>query len=132
VRPLLAKESAPQTTGAPETRTNAADEDAHWLACARCRHRVTSHEARCERFGRHEHLRANPSGFMFVFGCFARAPGAELVGPPTDDATWFAGYRWSYALCASCAAHLGWHFDGDAPFFGLVLDRLVEVSTPSA
>ena len=35
-------------------------------------------------------------------------------------------YRWRLALCAGCHVHLGWHYSGGAPFFGLILDRLVE------
>ena len=68
--------------------------------------------------------RFNPVGLVFHFGAFARAPGARVEGPPTQEASWFAGCAWAYAHCGACGAHPGWHFSGQADFFALVLVRL--------
>lgn len=72
------------------------------------------------------HCRLNPSAFAFVFGCFREAPGCLVIGEPTSEATWFPGSLWQYAMCAGCGVHLGWAFVGEASFFGLLLERLVE------
>jgi hypothetical protein len=62
---------------------------------------------------------------MFRIGCFANAPGCEVIGEPTTEHTWFSGYAWSYAVCTGCLTHLGWYFTDGRSFFGLILDRLV-------
>ena len=51
-----------------------------------------------------------------------------MVGVPTTEHVWFAGYAWSFSICRGCHSHLGWCFEGkDAPtFHGLILDRLIE------
>jgi hypothetical protein len=79
-----------------------------------------------EGHGSTVHRRVNPAGIVFEFGCFASAPGAAVIGEPTEEHSWFPGYVWSYVLCRGCGEHLGWHFQGaDSPFHGLILDRLV-------
>ncbi|HEX5752772.1 MAG TPA: cereblon family protein [Archangium sp.] len=98
------------------------------LCCARCGHFITRERDRTTVNGRATHTRVNPSGFVFHFGCFARAEGALIVGPPTAEASWFPGFVWRYAMCAECKTHLGWSFHGESDFLGLVLDRL---TTPS-
>ena len=32
------------------------------------------------------------------------------IGEPTDDYSWFPGFAWTIASCASCGYHLGWLF----------------------
>jgi hypothetical protein len=95
------------------------------LFCARCRHPVTHQDERIEVAGGHRHTRTNPAGFTFTFGCFREAGGCIAVGAATREHTWFAGYAWRIALCASCERHLGWRFEapGDR-FHGLILERL--------
>jgi len=60
----------------------------------------------------------------------ARCPDDDRVGRSrlTAEFSWFADYRWRYAFCAGCGAHLGWQFVGraDDAFWGLVLARLIE------
>ncbi len=63
---------------------------------------------------------------MFVVWCFARAENIQLVGPPTQEATWFAEHAWEIALCALCRAHLGWRFSGASEFYGLIREALRE------
>jgi hypothetical protein len=95
------------------------------LCCLDCGAPVTGEEQRIAIDGRHRHLRTNPAGLEFEFGCFLSAPGADVVGEPTTEFSWFSGYAWSYSLCRACSTHLGWHFAGrEPPFHGLILDRL--------
>lgn len=102
------------------------------LCCIRCGDPITDASARVERCGIHEHSQVNPHGFIWHFGCFARAPGCLALGPPTDHFSWFAGYRWQIAHCSGCDLHLGWRFEADGDrFWGLVLDRLIERASDS-
>jgi hypothetical protein len=93
--------------------------------CAACTTRVTDEDAAIEMGGAHRHRCVNPAGETFELGCFAAAPGCIVTGEPTLEATWFAGFAWSYAVCANCRAHLGWCYEGDSRFFGLIFARLV-------
>ena len=128
-------EGAPRRKRAKAARRRRTEHvpEERWLCCARCRAKVTTKEQAIEIDGQHVHLRLNPAGYSFVFGCFSSAPGAAALGQPTSDATWFTGCLWNYAHCAGCGTHLGWHFEGAGKtFFGLVLERLIELSTPRA
>jgi len=104
-----------------------------WLRCRHCRKEVTAEDDRVVVEGGHVHRRTNPAGIEFEFGCFLVAPGAQVVGEPTFEHSWFAGCAWSYSLCRGCGTHLGWHFEGRDPAFqGLILDRLEVEETPEA
>ena len=93
--------------------------------CRRCGNPITTAASAISIEGLHEHVQANPGGFVFLFGCFANAPGCDIIGEPTREHTWFAAYAWQIALCDQCQCHLGWYFrSGDDGFFGLLLDRL--------
>ncbi len=95
------------------------------LLCVACAEPVTTDEYRIQVEGRHSHLRTNPAGFDFEFGCFSEAPGAIVVGEATDEHTWFAGFSWRFSICRGCGFHLGWRFEsGSDRFHGLILDRL--------
>jgi hypothetical protein len=97
------------------------------LLCRSCGSAVTAERERIDVDGQHLHRRSNPAGVEFEFGCFAAAPGAELVGKPTAEFSWFAGYSWVFSVCRACGAHLGWLFEGAGPsFHALILDRLVQ------
>ncbi len=74
----------------------------------------------------------NPGGFVYRIGCFGEALGCFLVGPSSTEYPWFPGFVWRCAHCAGCGVQLGWQFrsPGEAGFFGLILDRLVD--QPSA
>jgi hypothetical protein len=99
----------------------------HHYFCAYCGTIITSEHERVERDGAFSHTFTNPAGIVFGIGCFGQAPGCALAGEYTRDHTWFRGYGWCYALCAGCASHLGWHYEGTGrdPFFGLILDKLI-------
>ena len=111
---------APRTRGAGGDR---AEGRAYW--CGACNTRVAGEDDAIAVAGAHRHRFVNPAGVEFEIGCFRRA-GCRAEGEPTGEHTWFAGFAWSYALCASCRAHLGWIYEGEGPrFFGLILTRLV-------
>ena len=112
-----------ETDGAPDIRIAGSDDDA--LFCADCGASVTRAHFAIRREGEHEHLCANPAGVVFHVRLFSDAPGAEPLGPATDQATWFPGTTWRMVLCRACEAHLGWVYDGDGVFFGLVKERIV-------
>ncbi len=95
------------------------------LICATCGAVVTSSAERTFRDDSFEHVFTNPGGFVYRIGCFRKAPGCLERGEPTDFFTWFRGYAWSFAVCRSCVAHLGWHYTGrEDEFFGLILNHL--------
>ncbi len=97
------------------------------LCCAACQAPITSNAQRIAVNERHEHVFANPHGYIFHIGCFAAAPGCMIMGEATEFFTWFPGYRWQLALCGRCGDLLGWAFrSADARFFGLILDKLRE------
>ena len=97
------------------------------LLCARCGHPVTRERERIDIDGVHEHRRTNPAGYRFHFGSFRAAPGCTTQGAPSHEHTWFAGYAWRIANCASCLGHLGWRYERGADgFYGLILERLAE------
>jgi hypothetical protein len=109
-----------------ELREASRDASKRRLLCRSCGSPVTTEAERIAIDGQHVHRRINPSGIDFEFGCFAAAPGAETVGEPTAEFSWFTGYAWIYSVCGACATHLGWHFEGAGPsFHGLILARLV-------
>lgn len=95
------------------------------VRCAACGHPLTDRRERIEVDGAHEHVRENPHGHRYRFGCFDRAPGAVAAGNQTDEWTWFAGHRWQTAYCRGCGAHVGWAFLTNARrFWGLIADRV--------
>lgn len=102
------------------------------LFCAACRHAITHQDERIEVNGRHEHSCTNPAGYTFRIGCFREAGGCIGTGAATEAHTWFNGYAWRVAVCASCERHLGWRFEGPADHFhGLILERLTSAGRAS-
>ncbi|XP_028164628.1 protein cereblon [Ostrinia furnacalis] len=39
------------------------------------------------------------------------AASVALDGAPSAEYSWFPGYTWTIALCATCTHHVGWRFD---------------------
>jgi hypothetical protein len=111
-----------------------ADEAEVGYYCVRCGALVTQGRWRLAMGGDHEHVVFNPAGILFRILCFKEAPGVSPVGPPSGEFTWFRGYQWRLAPCASCATHLGWLYQGDgmrpAVFFGLIKPRLRRGAAP--
>ncbi len=113
---------APEHRDAPGPDTEA--EDA--IACATCDAVVSA-----ERLvfsvegGDAVGIFPNPYGQLKEIVTVKDAWGLESIGPGTTDFTWFAGYEWQVAYCASCRTHLGWRYDADGAaisrFYGLLL-----------
>lgn len=115
------------TSGRPAQATRAATGEGtdEAIFCRACGQVVTGREQGIEVSGGHCHTFFNPVGIVFELGCFRRAPGCLVVGPPSSEFTWFADHLWQIALCRRCRTHLGWLFArGDQEFFGLILPRL--------
>jgi hypothetical protein len=119
------KPDATERERAAKSKRGGGGEAARAWWCAACTTRVADEDAAIEVAGAHRHRFVNPAGVEFEIGCFAGA-GCRVDGAPTLEHTWFAGFAWSYALCANCRTHLGWCYESDATrFFGLILARLV-------
>ncbi len=103
----------------------------HALLCGRCGAIITNREEAVSVNDHHEHAFFNPAGIAFEIRCFGKARGCEVEGSPTGEFSWFSGYSWQYAICASCLSHLGWFFTADgktgASFFGLRASLLRDV-----
>ncbi len=114
--------------GPEAQRVAVRDDVAPVLRCGACDAPITRPADRIERFGAHLHDRVNPAGHAFTIGCFQRADGARELGAPSDEFPWFPKHAWQIAVCAACMQHLGWYFVSPStpPFFGLIVDRLVE------
>lgn len=48
-----------------------------------------------------------------------------MSGEPTSYFSWFSGYLWQFALCRECGAQMGWFYDGQSKFYGLIKEQLV-------
>ncbi len=102
------------------------------LCCVICRHAITSSRDATVRQGNHFHDRTNPDGRRFLIACFQNAPGCFVSGNSTAIHSWFTGYHWSFAHCAGCSCQIGWHYSGEQPFFGLMVEQLVECAGDQA
>lgn len=92
------------------------------IRCRQCEHEITKTSWAVQP---HEHTFRNPGGYSFHVLCFSTAPGASDIGEPTSEASWFAGYDWSFAICGQCNNHLGWWYHGKDVFVGLIATRLL-------
>lgn len=103
-------------------------DDNNHILCRRCLRLISNEAERIAVQGSHKHTFANPQGIIYEIGCFRNAAGCGYTGVPTDEYTWFRGFRWRIALCGRCLTHLGWLFvsAGNLSFNGLILNRLVE------
>lgn len=95
------------------------------LRCIVCNNEITDEGQRMLVNDRHQYSRTNPHGVKFTFACFSEACGCAVIGPPSDEASWFASHSWQIVVCRACGEHLGWIFKGAEVFFGLITDRLV-------
>ncbi|MFO0727546.1 MAG: cereblon family protein [Myxococcota bacterium] len=73
----------------------------------------------------------NPLGMLREIITVRAAWGLEIHGPPTTEFTWFEGYAWEIALCASCRTQVGWRYQAVQAsalpeFFGLLTRAVVE------
>lgn len=101
------------------------DPEAPALLCAACSAHITDDHHRLDVAGAHEHTFANPGGFVFHIGCFGAAPGCVHLGTTETAFSWFPGFTWQVAACASCRAHVGWIYrNAGEQFHGLILAAL--------
>ena len=109
-----------------QTSPESVDEEADKkLRCRICEQIVTDEGQRIAVAGQHRHVRTNPSGMEYDFGCFQQAPGCAGIGESSPEHTWFAGHQWQIGICTGCGEHLGWLFKGEGTFYGLIIDRLL-------
>ncbi len=123
--------AGPDCLPAIDTGEEAADLEAEgerFILCRQCANMVTGPDEGIWMNGSHRHTFANPVGVVYEIGCFNSAPGSRVVGPASDEFTWFPGYLWRVAICSQCLTHIGWYFLHSAGygFHGLILDRLIE------
>ncbi|KAL9230351.1 hypothetical protein vseg_005714 [Gypsophila vaccaria] len=52
----------------------------------------------------------NPYGCVHETLTLHKANGLALIGRPSTESSWFPGYAWTIANCASCERHMGWLF----------------------
>ena len=97
------------------------------LVCHICHHVITEDTERINIQGKNSHYRTNPAGFSYGFDCFQAAPGCTVVGTPSTEHTWFDGYRWQISVCQQCGEQLGWRFEGESQFFGLIHGRIISM-----
>ncbi len=95
------------------------------VRCAACDHVVAFADDRTSVGDAGLHTFVNPAGEVFELVLFARAEGAAAVGRPTLEYTWFPGHAWTFARCRSCAAQLGWRYQGPTHFWGLITRAIV-------
>jgi hypothetical protein len=97
------------------------------LYCKACGNSITAKDQAITVSSSFRHTFFNPAGIVFELGCYKKAPGCMIAGVPSSEFSWFSGYLWSFALCSSCEAHLGWYFEsGTSVFWGLLLNKLKE------
>jgi hypothetical protein len=101
------------------------------ICCSQCGLKITEPVKQIRINGRHCHNFTNPEGLVYEIGCFHDAEGCLYTGIPTDEFTWFKGFRWQIAICRQCTTHLGWLFVRSSPhtltgksFNGLILKKL--------
>lgn len=125
---LFKPDIAEKTKRQEEAETEETPYDGRQLLCRQCLAAITRPEERIAVDGAHQHTFANPHGIVFEIDCFRNAWGCGAIGSPTDEFTWFSGYFWQVAICATCMTHVGWRFTSvhASPFYGLIHDRLVE------
>lgn len=101
-------------------------EDDVKILCGACGHQLAEGSSKTDPDGAHRHVKVNPHGHVFHIACFHPVPGADAIGKPSAEFSWFSGYRWQIALCGECGVHLGWKFSGDGAFTALIEGRYTE------
>lgn len=109
-----------QTGRKPHASRDDDEREQPLVCCRRCDAGVARTDDRVVIGTGDLHTFVNPRGEVFELVCFSRADGALAVGEPTLEYTCFPGHAWRFAMCRSCAAQLGWRYDGAASFWGLI------------
>jgi len=112
-----------------DTQDRDASDEKGFLHCAECQYPITRKIDRTEINEKHQHVFANPHGYIYQIGCFVQALGCVAIGEEARHFSWFPGYTWRIALCGRCLTLLGWAFRShESQFFGLILDKLTQTS----
>lgn len=90
------------------------------VVCLQCRHHLADADDALFVDGLHEYELTNPHGIVHKFRCFRDALGCAIEGRPTAADTWFPGHTWRLASCGNCRTHLGWFFESEKSFYGLL------------
>lgn len=127
---LFATNSADDLTFNPKPRfvfDNPELAHADHIACAECQAEITRACMRIAVGGHHRHIFPMVKEVDQECGCFSLAPGCRLVGHFKLDFTGIDNGVWEGAFCATCGAHLGWHYQlpSGMGFFCLILDHLL-------
>ncbi len=123
-RPVLRDRERDRRSAPVPGRGRVADDD-RALLCAVCGYRITDEDRRIDMNGSHEHTFVNPGGYVHHIGCFDAAPGCSYLGPTESAFSWFPGWTWQVAACASCRAHVGWIYrNSGQQFHGLIVAAL--------
>jgi len=96
-----------------------------WL-CIVCNKKITSDKDRFEFNDKSEFQFINPGGYFFDIITFGAADGCRVVGESIMEFTWFTEHSWSIALCSRCGQQLGWKYQGEHSFYGLIKSRLIK------
>ena len=120
------KSESPGLTRDRSTRDESENEQSRALLCRTCSIPITTEKQRIEKQEKHLHTFFNPAGVVYEIGCFRNAPGCLTYGPLSTEFAWFSGYSWQVVCCRSCQEHLGWKFNADDEFFGLIVKKLKE------
>ncbi|MCX7866213.1 MAG: cereblon family protein [Limisphaera sp.] len=113
--------------GVPAEKPAETDASLDWY-CIRCLRGVARDRDRIFREGKSEFVFRNPEGHKFHILLFADCPGGRTAGIPTTLHTWFPGYAWCYCLCRGCGLQLGWWYEGEGRFAGLIRSRIVNAA----
>lgn len=103
----------------------------HLVICRYCEAVLAYLSDAIEVSGQHEYVKINPFGHQHHFRCFSEALGCSLQGPREYADSWFPGYTWQLAICAACNSHVGWLFEGNNHFYGLINNRVTTTSSGS-
>ena len=111
---LLLRESAgAPASGVGENPASSDDVelgDRGWYTCAACATRLAREDWVLEAASQGPLVFANPHGRFFELLLVTHVVGGVFDRHPTSEFTWFIGYAWRVGSCASCRAHIGWHF----------------------
>lgn len=72
----------------------------------------------------------NPGGIVHETLTLHKAHSLFLAGVPSEQDSWFPGYKWTICHCRGCSRHMGWKFTATTPdlkpqaFWGLTRSAL--------
>ncbi len=120
-----AKLDAPSAPGAHDEGETKAERG---IFCATCQTWIAAATPTVAPLGdRCRFVFANPAGRLFEIVTLSEASNVFVLGEATHEHTWFPGFSWRVLVCAACAEHLGWRFDGGgASFVALITTAVVE------